>query len=443
MKKIFLLIITLILIPKVYALEKKDYTFNRENFLINYEDKLVYCINICKDKTFTNMQPTTISLTKLDKIKEYIYFGYNYNSQNDIKYYYATQNLIWKALYNYDISWYENNSLIDLSDEQNVIEQNISKYYLKPSFAEKTIIGEYKTINEIIDDNGVLNYFTENDDNIEIINDKLVINFSWLNSKNITLVKKIGVNETKFYKDNNNEYIYSNGINSLITSFSLKSKISKVNFKINVSGKKYVNNKFVESEIDNTYELYAKEDIYDIYNKLLYLKDTLIMEIQSNTDTIINVGNYYIKEKSSLSGYKNDQNVYNVELLEDSQISIIKELLVSNVTFETDETNNIYEIYNDNLILELSGNEKINIDLPYGIYLMKSNNITKQFELKDNSYHLLILESDEFVIQSITEKELKNEVAEIMPNTIDNLKIIEFTILILIGVGVILLKHEK
>ena len=61
--------------------------------------------------------------------------------------------------------------------------------------------------------------------------------------------------------------------------------------------------------------------------------------------------------------------------------------------------------------------------MPYGKYIISDGITSKQFELNNISYHLLILdENNDFIIQSITEKEVKLESQEILPNTINNLK---------------------
>lgn len=442
MKKLILFIVSLLFIQNVYGLEEKTYNFNSDNYITNYDDKILYCINICEDKG-KKFSETRFDVLKLDNIKQYIHFGYKYNSQNDIKYYYATQNLIWETLYGIEIKWYENDNLIDFIKEENDIKNSIKNYNIKPSFSEKTIIGEYKTTNEIIDENNVLNNYSTKD-LIEIKNNKLIINYDWVGLKSVTLVHKNGLNETKYYTDSSNKYIYSTGFNSLITSVNLKSKIAKTTLKINVNGDKYDNGKIINSKIDNIYQIYAYEDIYDIYGELLYKKDSLVLESKSNEEFMLNIGNYYIKEKNNIEGYLKDEKIYNVELNEPKEININKKLLISNTIFESNSLEKTYKVYNNEVaILELN-NTKINTYLPYGKYIISDGITSKQFELNNISYHLLILdENNDFIIQSITEKEVKLESQEILPNTINNLKQIEILIIIFISVGTVLLKYEK
>ena len=154
-------------IDGIYAiapLSDRVHLYNLEVYKMN--GKNTYCIEIGKSITTAiynstddiNEQRiiTNLSDEQLDYIKALAIFGYEYQNHTDIKYYMATQELIWEYLNNIDITWTNeldiNGPKINIETSKNEIKELIKEYNSSPSIP-KTIdckIGDTITLTDNI-----------------------------------------------------------------------------------------------------------------------------------------------------------------------------------------------------------------------------------------------------------------------------------------------------
>ncbi len=169
-------------IPDVY-IWKKDLTGHRVTkshqmtmIVKNSNNQFVYCIEPGTPIDGTHMYTgfdtnqdyvANMSVDEWKRIELLAYYGYQYKDEtvdhSDIKWYAVAQYMIWKTVpHGYDIyfstSVYENNRIEKFTEEQQEMEDLISKHYLTPDFDSNLtmLLGEKKTLQ---DKNKVLEKF--------------------------------------------------------------------------------------------------------------------------------------------------------------------------------------------------------------------------------------------------------------------------------------------
>ena len=226
----------------VYDGEDRVHLFYAQRYTLN--DITAYCIEpgLAID---TNVYSSTEdwSITNLDnEEKNYIrlvaYYGYDYPGHNNMKYYLATQELIWRKITGREVYWVEGDSVdsprIDIEDEKNEIINLANNHTKKPSFDNQTIEVSLGTTT-IIDENDILSdyeIYSSDIDDVIIEENKLKITInSYLENAEIRLVKKHYTNSVAliYYSGNNQKMIRSGILDPVVASsqinITLKAKV--------------------------------------------------------------------------------------------------------------------------------------------------------------------------------------------------------------------------
>ena len=364
----------------------------------NGTNRLAYCID--PFKAFNNASQYTpdknLNLTKeqIERISLLSYYGYNYQSHQEEKWYSITQLLIWqtvepKGRY-YFTDRLNGDEIFIYQKEMNELNDLVTKSKIKPSLNNNynIVYGENLIIN---DNNNVLNSYIVTSNNAYIKDNKLYTNNLSTGNHTITIKKK----------DNHYNYpllFYKTSVNqNLVTVGNLKNE--NINININVQETKIKINKL---DKDTNNKNSSGEGIlqgakYQLYNQENKLIKTI--EINNNKEALENnipYGTYYLKEIEPGKGYTLDKNIYTITLNKDNpnitldlKNEIIKAKVKINKTYDQDsitkpEPNIKFAIYDINnklvKILTTDNNGSIETYLPYGTYTIKQLNTTEGYK---------------------------------------------------------------
>lgn len=468
--------------------------------------KMGYCIEPSKPITvgtyssYSDWSKSGFSEEVKRKMELIAYYGYEYPGHNNLKYYMATQELIW--LFSEDtVVWKQNRDFssetINVEGEKNEIMTLVNNHDKLPSFINTSYTSEFSKILSITDYNNVLsNYDISGDVNYTLNGNTININCNKFGKGNIYFAQKnFNNNETTVYvADGYNSqkiivfgrpYLNSGNIsvevNSVKLEFSKKDLDTKEIIKDSEAKYKLINNetkKELEITIDKTGKAllniekgnYTLEEIkapfgyilnkekkniiinddikqedgiikIDLYDKKAkgkilikkvdeYGKDlagvivgiydskyNLIEKIKTGEDNnneskILSLGKYFVKEISTLDGYKLDNNYYEVNLNYKDQneevvlgnIKIINEKIRCDLVYITSDSDGKFienvEINvadNDGNIVfkgktDTQGRVLIN-NLPYGEYYIKQIKVPSGYILNDQEYRFYVNDS--------------------------------------------------
>ena len=369
------------------------------NLPFRYADgKLVYCIQpdvrittndyIIYD--FNRAGYTDESKRKMELIS---YYGYRYDGHNDLKYYIATQDLIWE-LYMHDyIKWTKGGEFgeeIDISEEKNEILDLINKHNVLPEFNDSINEVKVNETKEFVDSNNVLNnYDIEYSGDIEVVkeNNRLIITPRKQGEYTINFVHKKNYDSGTFLYDNFNTLTQSVAIFGAPTLIdgSMKIICNKVDVNINKKDNdtkeliKDLGNKIrIKNLEDNTYI-----DTYEFNNGKLSL--------------VLKEGNYKIEEVSSSYGYSLNEGLEFSINKEDTykeidffnkrvKCEIVVFSISGNIKLDSD-----FEVYDleDNLIYKgRTTNGEARFELEYGNYKIKELSVPDGYILNENEISL-------------------------------------------------------
>ena len=302
---------------------------------IGIDNKLAYCLepykligdNYYVDNNFFNR----FSLDDQKYFKLVSYYGYNNTNHNNVFYYMAAQELIWRRITNQEVYWTTKTATkgdrIDIEYYKNEISNLISRHYIKPNFNQSKISGNFNQVIELTDTNNVLNDYSieyNGKNKIWKNNNKLYIKLRSKEYENIKLIKRInnGLTDTA-YVSSNGQAIASFGMNENMeinimakaTNYSSKLEIF---FKDNETYKK-INGliKFKIKNIDtNEYYIYNNNDTFSTETGY-YLSPFYLEEGNYEIETIDVPNNYILnngnKIFSIMHKYMNDNDITTVE----------------------------------------------------------------------------------------------------------------------------------
>lgn len=350
------------------------------------DNKAAYCVEPLTDFNSSSsyessINPINISSDTWKKMSLIAYYGYGYKNHTDSKWYAITQLLIWREA-DINTSFYFTNGLNgpkinQFEDEINEIYSLINTHQKIPSFANQTI-NVKKGTNYIYDTNYSIENFISNDANISVIDNK--IDISNLEEGNYTFNFERNI-------DNLEEpvlFYYSPTSQNIMTSGNIEKDLFSVN--VNVYDTEININKIDADTKTSKASGSAKlcDAIFELYDN----NDNLIKEItlDKNCNAIvkgIDLGEYYIKEKTPGEGYLKSEDVIKVVLdlnntkqtyqisnkVINKEIELYKEYGTSDELYP--EKDVIFDIYSDDKYIDTivtNNNGNAFITLPYGKY---------------------------------------------------------------------------
>lgn len=403
--------------------------FQLEMFKV--DGKIAYCIE--PGLTIPNTQynignwdVTSLNTYQRHRIEMIGYYGYEYPGHQNVRYYMASQELIWRTVYPMSVTWSTGprgtGNLLNIEAEKNEILSLISRHEVKPSFNATTIntvIGDNITLN---DNNGVLSEYAVYSNG----NQDVSINGNTLNIH----LKNTGNNQIRFIRknyDNDINLVYYNSNSQKLAHTRISDPVIAVLNVKTVAGKVTINK--VDKDTGKSIpqgEATLKGAVYDVFDD----GDTYITSITTNDDgeaTSINLprlGRYYLLEKTPSNGYQLDKTKYWFDMtLNDlyPTIKVYEKVINRNFDFTkvyaSDKTQimapepnvefGIYN-YNDKLVKKVITNKdgKIIFNLPYGSYTLKQLTSTKDYE-KLEDYHFEVREVGETINKVLSNAKIK------------------------------------
>lgn len=371
------------------------------NLPYNYANgKLVYCIQPDARITtgtyykYDDFNLSGYSNEAKEQMKLISYYGYSYDGHRSLKYYMATQELLWLLSPDERIKWTTGNTddtpEIDISGEKAEIQRLISLKDAYPTFSGSDYemeVGSELVLNDtnrllgryIIETNSDIDVFVENDGKIVI-------------SSNTPGEHIIKFNTTSFY--DSDTYIYddfSTRTQTLAHFGNIDSRDFSIKVTVNPKGKININ----KTDEDNN-SLDGVE--FEVYNDQDELVDTMVTEQGKATSKELSLGKYYVKESKELYGYEKDNNKYEINLVKDnsnetimySNLDVINKKIKCEITYITTSGEyNIdakFNIYNKEGTLIYSGETKdgkTSIELEYGDYIIKEIEVPNGYKLND------------------------------------------------------------
>ena len=400
----------------------------------NYaNDKLAYCIqpetkiNFDNYNSYDNWSISGYSDQAKKKMELYAYYGYGFDGHDSIKYYMATQELIWRLSKDEDIVWHtgDNSStpVIDISYEKNEILRLVDTYGRMPAY-NNSVNSTYVNKEIVLTDS---NNVYEGFDIVTNLNYKrngnqLIFNIDKMGSYEILIKpKEHGYDKTVVYDREDSP-------TQDLASFEMP-VLQEGKFRINVT-KTTVN---IYKKDKETNEL-----IKDKGNKVL-INDREYEFVDGVISLRLGEGNYTVKEINSSDGYYINNNelkftvesnsgvkdidFYNEKIKGKVDIKKINEdgELLSNVKFEIydEKGNKVDEVTTTNKEYDSS------VILPLGRYTLKEVKTLNGYEL-DNKVYNVSLTNDNNKDPIVTKKiELVNkkilcEVTFISSDELDN-----------------------
>lgn len=379
------------------------------------DGRLAYCVQPGLEINSYNYILGDWNITQLTpQQRHYIemigYYGYEYPGHTDnIKYYMASQELIWKAIKSMNVSWstekHGNGQPINIEKEKNEILSLIANHEVKPSFNGSTInavIGDTITLN---DNNRVLSgysLYSSDDQSVSINGNALTLKVNKTGDSQVRLIRS-------YYDTDITLVYYSPGSQTMAHLRMSDPVVSAFNIK-SVAGKVSINK--VDKDLGkNTAQGEATLNgaIYDIYDET----DTYITSITTDSKGIATssnlpkLGKYYLIEKTPSNGYQLDKTKYWFDMTKDELYPNIKVYeKVINRDFEftkvyatnktqlmTPEVGVQFGIYDNNnkLVIKKTTDKegKIYFNLPYGKYTLKQLTTTSGYEkIKDYTFEV-------------------------------------------------------
>lgn len=416
-------------------------------------EELVYCIEpIVPIHTGTPVVPSDTLNESTRKHLSYIASsGYNVSNRQSDKWYAATQLYIWEVLgYTFQMKGFD-----DYVNYKQEIIQRVNAFEKLPSFhGEKVTL--QKGMSKIIEDkNNVLSLFQQIHHEGSA---KLQVNGNVLSLSSDTNVYSEGKIQIKKVADEEVglPIVYQGAnqvVQKVIKPFIPTNFLSELWYRNQSFGKIRIDKqamlfssvKKMKSDFGEVYvpqfekgtlpevkvEIYAKEDIVDVWGRVVHKKDALLQTLTSTKQGVSSIplmsGRYYVKESKSVDGYIVDETIKDVTIsnnnaqIEEVAVNLFNEKSKVNIqlkkVWEEGSLLDISEAYQDvvfgiytkqdlyahsktllvpkdNLVfisgLTKEGYLKENIDLPLGEYYLRELQTNEHFVLEETKYHFSI-----------------------------------------------------
>ena len=360
MKKIFFMVLLMLVIFPVYAKEESFYYNDEkvENMWITRsnasftrsanpyfvkrksDNAYVYCVEpfslVDSNSSYVvDNDYTKYGITKeqMQRVSLLMYYGYGYLNHNDKKWYGITQYLIWKTIDTKDNFYFsetkdgpQKNLYVS---EINEIENMIKEHEKEPSFIKKYVVSKGEKLE--IESNIDLNYY-DIDSNVDykIENNKFIINDLKLGEYKIKLTSKINKYKSGFMlyysKDSQNVIIPGINIDNIkVYEFNISVKEGEI-----VVNKK---NSLTKEKLEGaTYGIYKD-------NKLV---EKITTDSTGTVSTKLPFGKYIIKELEAPSGYKVDNKLYEF-VIDENNLLVNFDLVDDKIVIKIPDTGLYYD----------------------------------------------------------------------------------------------------
>ena len=365
----------------------------------------VYCIEpgvVLKNGSFTaypylDMIPKDLGITEDDwnYLRTIAYYGYGYRERTDLKWYAATQFMIWEYILKDTGEIYfvdQNNQKIDyLKDEIDCIQKDLDAHNLLPSFLEdgKVIDVRLGDTITLVDQYEILDEFEISYSNVDVVRNgnEVSISFQYPGYQYVGFNRQLeSLKIPKIFYSPSSQTVMAKGI------ISRPYQIIEFNVQ-------FPTITLIKKSSEDAL-LSLKGAKYNIY----YLDGVHYQTIETNENGIayldrIDLGEYYLQEVEAPYGYElNDEKIYFEVTQDDIVIEventvIKKEIVIEKYLEDLDgnlelEKNAKFQVYDQNnqLVLEFQTNEygKYTLSLPYGEYTLKQITSSEGYSLAEN-----------------------------------------------------------
>lgn len=275
--------------------------------------RIAYCLEPYKlvgtDYVVDDSVRNKFNQSDIDYFKLLSYYGYNHSNHNNVYYYMATQELIWRHITNQEVYWTTENvakgERINIENYKAEILNSINNHNKVPSFKNAEVKGKFRETIVLEDTNNVLNYYEINNKTLNKVkkdNNKLYITLMSSKNESITLERKYNDGgATLFYSALDNQALGTFSLNEIKRINISMQATNKYSMKLNVIFKNVNNNKIIKDKI--------KFKIKNIDNNT-YLNDTIYETNNGiyNSDFYVEEGNYQIEPIDFPSNYINYEN---------------------------------------------------------------------------------------------------------------------------------------
>lgn len=253
-------------------------------------------------------QITNLSEDVRNDIRLIAYYGYDYPNHNTMKYYLATQELIWDKITKRNTYWVYgedlNGNRVNIDNEKETILNLVKNHTKTPSFDNQTIEVNLNEEKVITDENHVLDdyeIYSSNIPDTKIIDNKLQITVKdYIKDAQIKLIKKhYTTSAALIYYNGNNQKMMRSGI--------LDPVVALANVKINIKTKVKV------TKIDKDYKYIIKQSNIKFKIKNLdtgeYICESEDCLFKTNDEgwfitNLLSSGNYQIEEIENQDIYR-------------------------------------------------------------------------------------------------------------------------------------------
>lgn len=393
------------MVPNSYVTKIKNGNLRNTStwFIYRSDNNYVYCIDPFTNEIDGNYEGYigyneifNLSKEQINRMNLLAYYGYGYSNHEDVKWYGITQYLIWETLGLDDIYYTDKsygNRITQNEEELDELNQLVSNHYITPKFNidKYSIKKEY----ELIDTNNVLEqYDIDYSGNITInkTGNKLSIysdnpgiyTIRFIKKSNVTndyILYQNDIRQNMFYPGKYDDVIYNLTLEFIDGSIEInkqdketKQEQGEAIFEGAIYGL-YSNNKLIE-------KISLDKDGYGVINNLP-LDNYIIKELQPSIGYQLDNTDYEV----NLTNNNNHQKIIVYEEVIKNKIKIIKKYgneLTNNYYLEPDVQFDLYDI-NNNLVDTYITNEQgeINLNLPYGNYILKQINGKDNYTISD------------------------------------------------------------
>lgn len=479
MKKIILILICLFGFKyNVFALDNdkfhKDYVIGDYGYIYNKNGsnyysqfykailkddtkELVYCIEPgtrlstdSYERLYSYSDKINFSREKMDLVKLIAYYGYLYADHTDIKWYEATQYLIWQTVKpdNWVIYFVDRdqNKVELYPEEVDEILNLVNNHHSKPNIDE-TYVVNYLDDFVIEDDYQLLNNYKTD---IGIIkNNRLFINDDLKPGDYVYNLNTTFNDEPVFYVNDDSQNIFQRG-NILDDNISFKVHVTAGRININECNIEHYKDEF----IGGTYEILNIDD--EVVDEVTCtINDSCLSEL-------LPVGSYKVRVKKLSDEYEYNDHIYDVQVVDGDNSNVTlcsfkkNRNIISTSNINSSDSHNtvtvnnnfLYKIY-DYFSNQIQNTEK-NLNESSNLICEKDGIITKSAIIKnddlaniDNNDNKIDFGREEKE-KSLGKAVIASDEKEIdIPNTSKSNYIIPTLFLIIIFLHLFFLNHEK